>query len=146
MRIDFRASILLGAWLCIAPALTAAPQSSAKNWDALVDDFFDQAYFKFNPTQGTSAGFHQYDSQLENYSHATVDQQIAALHSYEKRFSAFDAKSLDETQAADRELVLAGIRGTLLSLETIRPWEKNADTYSSGVTSSAPTLMPVLQF
>ena len=48
---------------------------------------------------------------------------------------------MDETQAADRELVLAGIRGTLLSLETIRPWEKNADTYSSGVTSSAYVIM-----
>ncbi|HXM97090.1 MAG TPA: DUF885 domain-containing protein [Candidatus Dormibacteraeota bacterium] len=142
MRINFCAnSILLAALLWIAPALIAASQPGPKNWDALVDEYFDQAYFKFNPTQGTAAGFHQYDSQLENYSRATVDQQIAVLHSFEKRFSAFDAKSLNETQAADRELVLSNIRGTLLTLETIRPWEKNADTYSSGITNSVYLIM-----
>lgn len=142
MRINFRAnSILLAVLLGIAPALTAAPQPSPKNWDALVEEYFDQAYFKFNPTFGTGAGFHQYDSQLENYSRATVDQQIAVLHSFAKRFSAVDPKSLNETQAADRELVLSTIHGTLLNLETIRPWEKNADTYSSGITNSVYLIM-----
>jgi uncharacterized protein (DUF885 family) len=41
----------------------------------------------------------------------------------------------------DRELVLNNIRSTLLTLETIRPWEKNADTYSSGITNSAFVIM-----
>ena len=33
------------------------------------------------------------------------------------------------------------IRGTLLELETIRAWEKNPDTYSSGIANSAFVLM-----
>jgi uncharacterized protein (DUF885 family) len=106
-----------------------------------VDEFFDQAYFKFNPSQGTSAGFHQYDALLEDYSRAAVDQEAAVLRQYEKRFSAIDPKTLDETQAADRELALANIRSALLTLETIRPWEKNADAYSSGITSSVYSIM-----
>ena len=32
----------------------------------LVDDYFDQ-YFTFHPTAGTSAGFHQYDTMLEDF-------------------------------------------------------------------------------
>lgn len=132
-------SFVTAALLCLTPALPASP--AASSWDALVDEFFDQAYFKFNPSQGTTAGFHQYDALLEDYSRAGVDQQIAALHLYEKRFAAIDPKSLDETQAADRELVLSDIRGSLLTLETIRPWEKNADTYSSGITSSVYGIM-----
>jgi uncharacterized protein (DUF885 family) len=142
MPINLRANIiLLGALLSLAPILTGAARPGAGNWDALVDEYFDQAYFKFNPTQATSAGFHQYDSQLENYSRATVEQQIATLHSYEKRFAAFDGKSLNETQNADRELALSNIRSVLLTLGTIRPWEKNADIYSSGITNSAYVIM-----
>lgn len=134
-------SVLLGALLCFTPSLPAAPHPAAASWDALVDEFFDQAYFKFNPSQGTSAGLHQYDALLEDYSRAAVDQEVAALRQYEKRFSAIDPKTLDETQAADRELVLANIRSALLTLETIRPWEKNADTYSSGITNSVYVIM-----
>ena len=43
--------------------------------------------------------------------------------------------------AADRELVLAQIRGQLLTLEVIRPWEKNPDIYSSGVSSAVFVIM-----
>lgn len=134
-------SALVGALLCLTSSLPAAPQPAAISWDALVDEFFDQAYFKFNPSQGTSAGFHQYDALLEDYSRAAVDQEAAVLRQYEKRFSAIDPKTLDETQAADRELALANIRSALLTLETIRPWEKNADAYSSGITSSVYSIM-----
>ena len=92
-----------------------------------VDRFFDDVYFKFNPTAGTSTGFHQYDTLLEDYSKAAVDAQIQALHSAEKEFSALPADP-------DRDLILNYIRATLLNLEQVRPWEKNPDTYSSGVT------------
>ena len=41
----------------------------------------------------------------------------------------------------DRDLLLNSIHSTLLTLETIRPWEKNPDIYSSGITNSAFTIM-----
>ncbi len=110
-------------------------------WNTLVDQYFDQVYFKFSPTSGTSAGLHQYDTQLEDYSRAGVDRNIGALHEFEKRVESFDGKSLSETEAADRESVLSNIHGTLLMLETIRPWEVNPDTYSSGITNSVYTIM-----
>ena len=38
---------------------TAAKDSSGEiAWNALVDQYFDQVYFKFAPTAGTSAGLH----------------------------------------------------------------------------------------
>ncbi|HYL47259.1 MAG TPA: DUF885 domain-containing protein, partial [Candidatus Limnocylindrales bacterium] len=60
---------------------------------------------------------------------------------FENRFAGVDAKGLDEVQAADREILLSSIRGRLLTLETIRPWEKNPDTYSGGVTNSIYLIM-----
>ena len=99
-----------------------------------VDRFFDDVYFKFNPTIGTSSGFHQYDALLEDYSKAAVDAQIRSLHSAEKEFAALPADP-------DRDLILNYIRATLLDLEQVRTWEKNPDIYSSGVTNSIFVIM-----
>ena len=38
-------------------------------------------------------------------------------------------------------MVLGNIRSTLLTLETIRPWEKNPDMYSGGISNGAFSLM-----
>src|SRR5450755_1416239 len=101
------------------------------------DQFFSDVYFKFGPTNGTAAGLHQYDTQLEDYSAAGVAREVAALHEYEKKVAAIDASALDGPVAGDRDILLGNIRSELLSLEVIRGWEKNPDSYSTGITNSA---------
>lgn len=124
------------ALLVGASILHAAP------FDSMVDDFFTNAYFKFQPTAGTQAGFHQYDSQLEDYSRKVmVDEQAAALRKYEAEFNKIDPASLDTYARGDRQMVLNYIHATLLSLDDIRYWEKNPDLYSSGITQSAFYIM-----
>jgi uncharacterized protein (DUF885 family) len=105
-----------------------------------VDDFFEQVYFKYAPTAGTLAGLHQYDTQLEDYSRQTIQQQIFALHTFEHRFLRIP-RPTDLVAAGDYDMVIANIRSQLLTLETMREWEKNADSYSSGVAASAFSLM-----
>ena len=111
------------------------------NFRALADQYFEHSTFTYNPTQGTSAGLHQYDTKLENYSHATVDAQITTLLDFEKKFEDLPAFQMDQTTQADRQMVLNDIHSKLLTLQTIKPWEKNPDTYSSGITNSAFVLM-----
>jgi uncharacterized protein (DUF885 family) len=118
-----------------------ARQAPAAPWNALVDDFVDNVYLKFSPTGATALGLHQYDNLLEDYSRAGVDLQIAALRQYEKRVASFDANQLSETEAGDREMLLSNIRSSLLTLETIRPWEKNPDGYSSGIANGVYVIM-----
>src|ERR1700733_5778650 len=77
-----------------------------RNWDGLVDRFFDE-YFHFNPSAATSAGFHQYDSRLEDYSAAAVQGYVAALHRFKGEVSAFPAAGFSAEQSADRDLVLS---------------------------------------
>lgn len=122
-------------------AANSPAATSPENWTALFDEYFDQVYFKFTPTAGTSDGLHQYDSLLEDYSRTGVDREIAALRAFEKRFIAFDPKALDDTAAADRQMLISFIRSNLLELEIIRPWEKNPDIYSSGITNSVYSIM-----
>jgi len=125
-----------------AVVLLGAAAMQAASFDALVDDFFDHAYFPFRPTDGTQAGFHQYDTQLEDYSRGRmVDAQSAALKKYEAEFQKSNPATLDGYARGDREMLLGYIRATLHSLENVRFWEKNPDIYSSGITQSAFTIM-----
>jgi len=107
------------------------------------DSFIDEVVLPYGPTNATVLGYHQFDGQLEDYSEKSRTEQIAALKKYEKIFAAIDsdAKSLDPVARGDRELLLGYIHSTLLTLEVIRPWEKNADTYSSGITNAAFVIM-----
>src|SRR5260370_367935 len=120
--------------------LSAAPKANPVDFDRLVDQYFDN-FFHHNPTQGTSAGFHQYDAQLEDYSLATIAAQIRSLKGFLAKFEQFPANGLAVDAAADRELVIRNTQSQLLSLENIRMWEKNPDVYSSGITSSAFVIM-----
>jgi uncharacterized protein (DUF885 family) len=123
-------------------AITASAATSAKEqFQKISDDYLDKVYFPYNPTGATLTGYHQYDTQLEDYSRKSIDAQIAALKQFEIRVSAVPAADLDETTHGDRDMVLSNIRSTLLALETVRAWEKNPDNYSSGVTASAFSLM-----
>jgi hypothetical protein len=129
-------------------ACLACAQGKAQppaGFSKLADRYFDEYYFKYNPSAGTSAGFHQYDDQLEDYSRASIDKQIAVLKKFKAEFAshALPAKATDAEVAEwiDLNLVINDINGHLLSLENIRGWEKNPDSYSGGVTNSIFIIM-----
>jgi uncharacterized protein (DUF885 family) len=127
----------------MATTIAAGAQGLDTNakFRALADQYFEQSTFAYNPTFGTMAGLHEYDSKLENYSHATIEAQVATLHEFEKKFDDLPAFQMDQSMQGDREMVLDDIRSKLLTLEVIKPWEKNPDNYSSGIANSAFVLM-----
>ncbi len=130
----------------IATLPVAAQQKPAKpafsaQWDALVDQFFNEAYFKFHPTDGTAAGFHQYDPLLEDYSRAGVEAEIAALKTYQAKLERFDTKKLSREQRDDWQLMFDQVRSRLLTLEDLRMWEKDPDLYTSNPTNSIFVIM-----
>jgi uncharacterized protein (DUF885 family) len=124
-----------------APAQRVSADGATQTFGFVSDQYFSDVLFHFAPTLGTQMGLHQYDNQLEDYSAAGVQKQIAVLHVYEKKIAEIDASGLDASVAADRAILLNSIRSQLLSLEVIRNWEKNPDNYSSGITNSIFVLM-----
>ena len=72
---------------------------------ALADRYFDQAYFKYQPTQGTLAGFHQYDQQLEKFDRPGIALEVATLHDFEREVSAFPQTGLNQETLADWKLL-----------------------------------------
>ncbi len=137
------AGAVLGASMTTiaAGAQRVSADGAMQTFHAASEQYFEDVFFRYSPTSGTAAGLHQYDTRLEDYSAGTVERQVAALHSYERRIGAMDGSTLDATEAADREILLNSIRSQLLTLEVIRSWEKNPDLYSSGVTNSIFVLM-----
>ena len=119
--------------LSAAPAADSATQGAADTaLMQLSDEYLDKWYFPTHPSEATQVGIHDFDTQLEDYSRAAIDAHIASLHDYERRFAA-----LSGHYAANLQLLLNSVRSQLLTLEQIRPWEKNPDLYSSGLASTA---------
>src|SRR5271154_7597324 len=133
------------ALVALLSPFTAAQHLSAdggiQTFNFITDQYFSEVYFHFAPTAGTASGLHQYDTQLEDYSAAGVQKEIAALHTYEKKLEAIDPSALDASVAGDYQILLNNIKSQLLTLEVIRPWEKNPDIYSSGITNAAFVIM-----
>jgi Bacterial protein of unknown function (DUF885) len=117
------------------PAFAQTP-TSASAWNSLVDDFLDQELFPDNPTLATQIGVHEHDAKLDDLSRSGIERHIASLKKFEARTVALDSKGLSQIETADREMLISAIRSALLSLEVIRTWEKDPDTYSSGAANS----------
>jgi uncharacterized protein (DUF885 family) len=123
-------------FLMIASGLVAFAQNRDVEFDQLVDRLFDEVVFRYDPASATQAGFHRFDSLMPSMSRAEFESAIADWKKFEVLVENFGAAGLSAWSAADRELVLSQIRSQLLSLETIRSWEKNPDFYSAGATSA----------
>src|SRR5256885_14705969 len=85
----------------------------AETFSDLTERYFREAYFRFAPSAGTAAGFHEYDTKLEDYSKAARDDEIKILRAFEPKFGNAQANF-------DRDLVLSNIRARLLELRDIQ--------------------------
>src|SRR5216117_4188961 len=65
------------------PASTSASGTS-QGFARFVDTYFDSLY-SFSPSQGTAAGFHQYDNKVEDLSAANITRRIATLHALQSQ-------------------------------------------------------------
>ncbi|HWE26311.1 MAG TPA: DUF885 domain-containing protein [Myxococcales bacterium] len=139
-QIGFAASAALS---CLAACTSAPtkPEGGDESVAALADRYFEDVAFKYSPTRGTRAGFHQYDTRLEDFSRAAIDAQLAALKDYQRRIEALRPPASSADAAIDRDLLLSEVRSGILSLETLRFWEKDPDVYSGGITFSAFVIM-----
>jgi uncharacterized protein (DUF885 family) len=223
MMMKLCAFLLIGACMLQPTTAHAEKESWKQEFAKVSDDYFDQVYFHFQPTQGTQAGYHQYDVQLEDMSRKNIDAEIVQLKSFLAKLGELESMREEELKAGqipdseyssctinvkisvsntqkprvldverqgveisdsvveqaiektlssvsnlsfpqggpvekdivvqitfhlfhdpastDLEIIQSTIRSRLLTLEAIRPWEKNADNYSSYCANGAFTLM-----
>lgn len=134
------ALLVLAFFFWFVPRAAGAEDPGAR-WNALVDRYLLEAHFRFDPAAGTAAGLHEHDGKLVNLSRAEIAKHILALKLFLNRVTAFRPAGLDAADSADRQMLLGAIRSQLLTLEVIRPWEKDPDSYSGAAANSVYVIM-----
>jgi uncharacterized protein (DUF885 family) len=120
---------------------TAKPtEDETAAFNETVDDYFD-SYFRFHPTAATAAGFHQHDSELEDFSRPTVEAEIADSERFLARLGKISPTGLSPESAADLELLRSSIQANLLELKDIQMWRRDPNTYPSQVSYSLFLIM-----
>jgi uncharacterized protein (DUF885 family) len=120
--------------------MTSPVAAKPRTFSELVDAYFDD-YFKENPSQATSIGFHQYDRQLEDFSLAAHQRNRRRLLEYLAAFQAINPRALSPNDRDDREIMIATIHSLLLEEDRVQMWRKNPDNYSGAVTGSIFSLI-----
>jgi uncharacterized protein (DUF885 family) len=93
--------------------------------------------YKRDPSGATMLGIHKYDDVIADWSSAAIKDDAEAIKSFQKRLDAVDAESLSLEAQLDLEETNHALDGMLLRDDVIRPWAKDPDSYSSGITNDA---------
>jgi uncharacterized protein (DUF885 family) len=118
------------------PPSQPAPENKDRAFTALAGEYLEDIYRR-QPTQATDLGIHKYDDRLENYTRQAVADAVAAARQFRERANAIDPSSLSPDKQLDREQLLHAMDSRILMLDVVRPWAKDADSYSSGMTNTA---------
>jgi uncharacterized protein (DUF885 family) len=113
-----------------------APGSGDAAFRQLAGEILEDTY-KQDPSYATYLGIHKYDDLIADRSAAAVAAQTEELKSFRTRLDAVDAEALSLKAQLDLEQTKQTLDGTLLRNEVIRPWAKDPDIYSSGITNDA---------
>ena len=95
---------------------------------SFVDDYFN-AYFEWSPAFGTAAGFHQYDSKIEDFSAVSFSRRIQKLRELQAGLARLSESRLSPEDAIDRDILDNQIKAELLDLETLQTWRHNPMNY-----------------
>jgi uncharacterized protein (DUF885 family) len=125
---------------CTSSTPPAAAPAAAPSGDATfaeISHAYLEDLYKRQPTAATFLGVHKYDQQLEDYSQQAVADAVVAIRRFREQVTAIDPAALSLPNQLDREQLLHALESRLLTLEIVRPWAKDPDTYSSGLTNTA---------
>lgn len=98
-----------------------------KVWSQLVDEIL-QALWQDDPVFATACGIHDYDHKLASLAPDAIEQHIAMLKRFISQLEQIDG-SLSKEEDADRQALLAWMRGRLVDWEAVRWHEKEPALY-----------------
>jgi hypothetical protein len=93
-----------------------------------VDTYFDSLY-SFNPSQGTAAGFHQYDNKVEDLSASNFARRIATLHWLQGQLDSIRSPQLALDDSIDAAMIDGAIKSELQDEVELANWKKNPMGY-----------------
>src|SRR5262249_2998189 len=120
--------------------MAAEQAAPSRPFARLVEDYFD-AYFAWKPWEGTAAGFHQYDTRLEDWSADATRKRVQTVRGLLARFNTLLPGKLTEVETIDAEILQGLMQAELLDLVTLARWRKNPMNYISTPAGAIDGLM-----
>ena len=113
----------------------------AQDLSPLVNDYL-AGYWKAHPASAaTPAGIHTYDKELEDFSPASIQQEIQRNHDFLARLEHFEEERLKAEDRVDRDMLLDHLRLALLETEEMRSWKTHPQHYVSLLGQAALALI-----
>src|SRR5437867_13216792 len=95
---------------------TFAQTPPPSDWDDYVTGFLD-SYFHNNPTFAVSAGRHEFDGRLPDWSEKGIEAWQTKLHLVRRIVASFNLDAADSTRRFERDYLTARIDRDLFWLE-----------------------------
>jgi hypothetical protein len=111
---------------------TFAQTPPPSDWDDWVTGFLD-SYFHNNPTFAVSAGRHEFDGRLPDWSEKGLEAWKAKLHLVRRIASSFHLDAADSTRRFERDYLVARIDRDLFWLERADWPHRNPEYYVGGL-------------
>ena len=141
MRRRFIPLALTLALLLSLGTLVAAQSQDDTKFQKALDSFLDD-YWKFYPTAATLAGYHKYDTQIEDWSEGTLEKRTDALDGFNKDFvSKINRSGLSQDNQVDLEIIIDALEYDLFRHENLVPWEYNPLAYNEVILNSVKGLL-----
>ena len=83
-----------------------------------------------SPTAASADGVHAHDDRIEDLSRSAVDAEVRELGGFARRLDRISTRTLTAEEQLERRMLSDHIRGRLLELEEIRPWERDPQHYA----------------
>ncbi len=121
-------------------ALTQPPAAAPTPFARFVDAYLDR-FARYHPSIAAGNGIHAHDGQLENFSAASIAEEVGWLRSERRDLDALDAAQLTPDERVDRRILQGVIDGWLLDLDTVRTWQRNPMIYAAAISDGVHNLM-----
>jgi len=121
--------------------LLSKKNSEDEKFKKTLDAYFDELW-KFYPTSATLAGYHKYDSQLEDLGSKNIEKRHLALDEFNQEFVAkIDKLGLNPEVQIDHEMIIDALDLELFEHENLVPWEYNPIFYNEILTHCVRSLL-----
>jgi uncharacterized protein (DUF885 family) len=106
-----------------------------------IGDAYLRGYYAFNPSEATSAGLHEFDSQLEARDAGAVAREVKRLRGALAELARVPEWRLSPESRYDYLVLQSHARAQLLELEDIGMWRRDPNLYNRLVSSSVDNIL-----
>ncbi len=109
----------------------APKQTDDQKFEALANNYI-QALLVMNPEWATGLGDHRYDDRMGDYSMAGIAADRKLTVAYLDSLGSVRAEGLNPVNAIDYAILRTNLEARLFSIDTLREYEWNPQTYNPG--------------